>query len=80
MEETELSDKARNEQAALEASTEKRRLGNLRLESNIEALEEIVRRKQEMIRRQKDFLALMAAEREVLDADYRRICEATTGR
>ena len=69
-----LSEKAQREQDALQATNERLRLESIEMDAKIKALEEIARRKQDIIRRQEEFLAQIESERKAVEADYQRVC------
>ena len=73
MEEIKLSEKAQAQQAALEATNERMRLEAIQMDAKIKALEEIARRKQDIIRRQEELIAQIEAERKAVDEDYQRV-------
>ena len=71
--EFQLSAEAQREQAALAASTERMRAERLQLEKYNEKLEALVRRKEAVIHRQREFFAEIKAERQAIKDEFQNI-------
>jgi hypothetical protein len=75
MDENQLSAKAKRELQAVEKSNIRLHAERLQWEEKARALETLLRRKEEMVHRQQQFLAEIRAEKQAIDAEYQRISE-----
>ena len=73
MEEVKLSAKARRSEAALDKTNERLLAAGLELEARTKVLEELIKRKEILIRREREMLAEMDAEHKIIDAEVQRI-------
>ena len=74
MNEIELSIEAKREILALKESNARLRAERLIWEEKAKALEALVLRKEEMVRRQQEFLAEIQIERQAIETEYQHIC------
>ncbi len=77
MEKCELSPEAQRERLAIQASNSHLHAERLAWEERARRLEALLSRKEEMVRRQQEFLAEIQAERQAIEAEYQRICGAS---
>ena len=73
MEEVKLSAKARRSEAALDKTNERLLAAGLELEARTKVLEELIKRKEILIRREREMFAEMDAEHKIIDAEVQRI-------
>ena len=73
MEKIELSPEAKRQIAALEATNERLLVEGMKLEARTNALDELTRRKENMVRRYQEFLAEIQAERQAIEAEYQNL-------
>ena len=75
MEEIELSEKAKREQAAIRASTQRMRAERIQLEEKVKALELLMERKERYLFHLQKILAEAEAERQEMNTEHQRIRE-----
>ena len=73
MEDIELSPEAKRQVAALEATNERLLTEGMKLEARAQALEELTRRRENMVRRYQEFLAEIQTERQAIEAECQRL-------
>ncbi len=74
MDKIELSPEAQREILAIKVSNARLRAERLVWEEKAKALEALVLRKEEMVRRQQEFLVEIQTERQAIEAEYQHIC------
>jgi len=73
MEKVKLSVKSKRSEAALDKTNARLLAAGLELEARTKVLEELIQRKEILIRRERELLAELDAEHEVIDAEVQRI-------